>query len=145
LPKCQVTTKYYNYKIRKKIDFYCDDEEPLGSGFCIFHDKDYLQDKTNNEEHRRKVLDRLKHKVNHAISNNEALFCIGFQLHDFNLWDLDISKEFTKPVYFNESLFFGKAHFSRALLKGGTDFIEAKFQAQGVVSEFSFESQSFTQ
>jgi len=74
----------------------------------------------------------LKHKVNDAISNNEPLFCIGFQLHDFNLWDLDISKEFTKPVYFNESLFFGKADSSRALLKGGADFIEAKFQAQGL-------------
>jgi hypothetical protein len=123
---------------------------------CIFHDKDYLdkdylQNKGNEyviadyDVHKLQVLARLKHKVKHAISNNQPLFCIGFQLADFSLSDLGVSKEFTKPVYFNESLFFGKADFSRALLKGGADFIEAKFQAQGVVNEFSFESQSFTQ
>jgi hypothetical protein len=71
LPKCQFTTKYYDYEIDKLVDFYCDDEEPLASGFCIFHDKDYLQVMTNNEEHKRKVLDRVRQKVNHAISNNE--------------------------------------------------------------------------
>jgi hypothetical protein len=80
LPKCQFTTKYYDYEIRKNVDFDCPEEEPLASGFCIFHDKDYLQDKTNNEEHKRKVLNRLERKVNHAISNNEPLLCIGFQL-----------------------------------------------------------------
>jgi hypothetical protein len=172
LPNCQFTTIYYDYDNRKEVDFYCD-EEPLASGFCIFHDKDYLQDKTNNEEHKRVVLDRLKRKVKHAISNNEPLLCLGFQLPDFNLSDFcpqndevdnnnnnddnftiseyieqedkSISNEFTKPVYFSGSQFFGKADFSRALLKGGVDFIEAKFQAQGVVNEFSFEFQSFTQ
>jgi hypothetical protein len=101
LPKCQFTTKYYDYEIDDVIDFNCD-EDLLASGFCIFHDKDYLQDNTNNEEHKRKVLDRLKHKVNHTISNNEPLLCIGFQLPEFSLSDLGIiSKEFTKSVYFN--------------------------------------------
>jgi hypothetical protein len=114
LPKCQFATDYYDYEIRERVDFYCDDEEPLSSGFCIFHDKDYLQDKTNYEEHKSKVLDRLKHKVNHAVSNNEPLLCIGFQLPEFSLSNLSISKEFTKPVYFNDSLFFGKAEFSEA-------------------------------
>jgi hypothetical protein len=83
--KCQFTTQYYDYETRKEVDFNCTEEEPLASGFCIFHDKDYLQDKTNYDEHKRKVLDRLKHKVNHAISNNEPLLCIGFQLPDFSL------------------------------------------------------------
>jgi hypothetical protein len=66
LPKCQFTTKYFDREIRERVDFYCDEKEPLDSGLCIFHDKDYLQDKTNYEDHKRKVLDRLKHKVNHA-------------------------------------------------------------------------------
>jgi len=80
-----LTTKYFDYEIHKEVDFSYDDEEPLASGLYIFHDKDYLQDKTNYEKHKRKVLDSLKHKVNHAISNNEPLFCIGFQLPDFSL------------------------------------------------------------
>jgi hypothetical protein len=81
---------------------------PLVSGFCIFHDKDYLQDKTNNEEHKRNVLNRLKRKVNHAISDNETLLCIGFQLSDFSLSDLSISKEFNIPVYFSGSQFISR-------------------------------------
>ena len=48
------------------------------------------------EVHKLQVLARLKHKVNHAISNNQPLFCIGFQLVDFSLSDLNISKRFTK-------------------------------------------------
>jgi hypothetical protein len=123
LPKCKFTTKYFDYEISVEVDFNCQEEELLASGLCIFHDKDYLQDKTNYEKHKMKVLDRLKHKVNHAISNNEPLLCIGFQLPDFSLSDLSIiSKEFTKPVYFNGSQFFGKASFSKANFQGEADF-----------------------
>jgi hypothetical protein len=95
-------------------NFNCQEEELLTSGFCIFHDKDYLQDETNYEEDERKVLDRLKQKVNHAISDNEPLFCIGFQLPDFSLSVLSITKEFTKAVYFSGSQFHEKVIFSDA-------------------------------
>ena len=47
------------------------------------------------EVHKLHVLARLKHKVNHAISNNQPLFCIGFQLADLTLSNLNISKRFT--------------------------------------------------
>jgi hypothetical protein len=70
----------------------------------------------------------MKQKVNHAISNNEPLLCIGFQLPDFSLSDLSIRKEFTKPVYFNGSQFFGIAEFARANFEGGASFGEAKFK-----------------
>ena len=128
MPKCQFTTKYYNYEIGKYGNFNCQEEESLASGFCIFHDKDYLRDKTNYEEHKRKVLNRFKHKVNHAISNNEPLLCIGFRLPEFNLSDLSNSKEFTKSIYFNDSQFFGKATFSRTEFQGQAVFIGAKFK-----------------
>ena len=124
LAKCQFTTKYYNYQIGKKIDFNCPEGESLTSGFCIFHDKDYLQDKANYEEHKRKILDRLKNKVNHAISNDEPLLFIGFQLHNFRLSDLSIITEFTKPVYFSGSQFgalvlFGmQTYVTRRLFEG---------------------------
>ena len=128
MPKCQFTTKYYNYEIRKRVDFNCDEEESLTSGLCIFHDKDYLQNKTNYEEHKRKILDRLKHKVNHAISNNEPLLCIGFQLPGFRLSDLIINNTFTCPAYFNGSQFFGEAFFATAYFYGTASFFETKFQ-----------------
>jgi uncharacterized protein YjbI with pentapeptide repeats len=143
LPKCQFTTQYYDYEIRKDVDFYCPEEEPLASGFCIFHDKDYLlQDKMNNEEHKRKVLDRLKHKVNHAISNNEPLLCMDFLLPEFRLSDLNIRNEFTKPVYFSGSQFFGKADFSRANFQEGAFFDEANFQGNAIFLGANFQGKA---
>jgi hypothetical protein len=132
LPKCQFTTDYYDYEIHNTVEFNCQ-EEPLDSGFCIFHDKDYLQDTTNNEDHKRNVLDKLKNKVYHSISDNDSLLCIGFQFPDFSLSDLldfGISKEFTKSVYFNRSQFFGKADFFRARFAGQADFKEARFERE---------------
>jgi len=111
------------------VNFSCQ-EDPLVSDFCIFHDKDYLQDKTNYEEHKRNVLNRLKRKVNHAISNSEPLLCIGFQLPDFSLSDLSTSKEFTKPVYFSRAEFHGGASFIHANFQGEAEFSTAKFQGK---------------
>ena len=127
MTKCKFATQYYDYKIGKDIDFNCT-EEPLASGFCIFHDKEYLQDKTNYEEHKTKVLDRLTDKVNHAISNNEPLLCIGFQLPDFSLSDLSITKEFSRPIYFNGSQFFGKVNFYEGNFEQRADFSGTNFQ-----------------
>ena len=125
------------FRSRSQTDFYCDDEEPLASGFCIFHDKDYLQDKTSSEEHKKKVLDRLKHKVNDAISNNEPLLCIGFQLPTFRLSDLNYNWEFTKPVYFSGSQFLGKTDFS------GANFLEANFIKANFEGDVGFAEANF--
>ena len=141
MPKCQFTSQYIDYEILKWVDFNCQ-ELPLVSGFCIFHDKDYVQDKTNNEEHKRAVLDRLKRKVNHAISNNEPLLCIGYQLPEFSLSDLGIiSKEFTKSVYFNNSQFFGKAEFSEAKFHRGAFFGDTIFEKHNSLTLNSMEKQ----
>jgi uncharacterized protein YjbI with pentapeptide repeats len=88
------------------------------------------------------VLDRLKQKVKHAISNNIPLLCIGFQLHDFSLSDLSISKEYTRPVYFNSSQFFGKAAFSGATFQGKADFSGATFQGTESFSEATFQGEA---
>jgi len=144
LPICKFTTTYADYEIGKTFRFYfaCQEEDPLASGFCIFHDKDYLQDKTNYEEHKKNVLDRFKHKVNDAISNKKPLFCIGFQLPDFNLSDLSIGKEFTKPVYFNGSEFFGEAYFYDANFQGKASFSDVKFQEGASFSDVKFQGEA---
>ena len=50
------------------------DEDILDSGFCIFHDENYLQDKNNDhKEHEQKVRDRLEAKVRNSIDQNEPL------------------------------------------------------------------------
>jgi uncharacterized protein YjbI with pentapeptide repeats len=145
LPKCQFTTQYYDYEIHKEVDFYCQ-ELPLASGFCIFHDKDYLHHYlfSFREEHKRNVLDRLKRKVKHAISNNETLHCIGFLLPGLSLSDLSISKEFTKPVYFPGSQFFGKTDFSGVKFQQGVHFIRAKFHDLSTFTNVNFAHVDFS-
>jgi uncharacterized protein YjbI with pentapeptide repeats len=86
-----------------------------------------------------KVLDRLKHKINCAISKNEPLLCIGYQLHDFSLSDLSISKEFTKPVYFNHSQFFGPANFDDANFHSVASFANAHFQGRAYFQRSHFQ------
>jgi hypothetical protein len=79
------------------------------SGFCIFHDRNYIQDKTNYEEHKKRLVERLKDKVKDAMSNNLPLFCIGYYLPDLGLSDLGIDREYNESVYFSNCQFFGKA------------------------------------
>jgi uncharacterized protein YjbI with pentapeptide repeats len=90
----------------------------------------------------------LKRKVKHAISDNEPLFCIGFQLHDFSLSDLSINKKFTSLVYFNGSQFFGTADFSGAEFRGVAHFSDfyskTKFQGEAIFSEAKFQGILFS-
>jgi hypothetical protein len=79
----------------------------------------------------KKVLQRLKHKVDQAIYNKESLFYIGFHLHDFRLLDFSIGKEFPKPVYFVSSQFYGQTDFSHTKFQSGANFSEATFQSGG--------------
>jgi uncharacterized protein YjbI with pentapeptide repeats len=114
---------------------------PLVSGRCIFHDKDYLQGKANNDKHKSTILNILKREVNHAIYDNEPLFCIGFQLPDFSLSDLRISKEMTKPVYFPGSQFLRYADFSGANFQEA-NFRGAKFEGEADITDVRFSDNS---
>jgi hypothetical protein len=63
LAKCIFKANYPSHQGGIEIGFECN-EEPLASGFCIFHDKDYLEDKINPDLPRRKLVERLEYKVN---------------------------------------------------------------------------------
>jgi hypothetical protein len=67
---CKFTTKYSDYEAVdvgfKEVSFRCQEKKEPSSGWCIFHDKDYLQDKDNYENRKKTVLERLKQKVNHS-------------------------------------------------------------------------------
>jgi hypothetical protein len=61
---------------QERVDYNCDsqDEDILDSGFCIFRDENYLQDKNNDhKEYEQKVRDRLEVKVRNSIDQNEPL------------------------------------------------------------------------
>jgi hypothetical protein len=48
------------------VDFKCD-EEALETGFCIFHDRNYLQGSDDFSLHQQKITNRLIEKVNKSI------------------------------------------------------------------------------
>ena len=54
-----------------------------------------------------------------------------------------ISKEFTKPVYFNGSQFFGKASFSKANFQGEADFERAQFLRGVLFSVANFQGEAY--
>jgi len=98
LAQCQFTTTYWDYESNKEVPFKCL-EEPLELGlFCFFHDKTYLEDRLPNlrEEHAKKVIDGLTHKVNESITDKKALHCIGYHLPDTSIQGI-----FNKPLYFS--------------------------------------------
>lgn len=134
--------KYFDYESHVDKTYSCPETEVLDSGLCVFHDKDFLDDKTNYQEHTEVVLKKLKYKIKQSISNDKQLLCIGYFLPDFSLIDLDISDKenrvvFTKSVYFVSSR-FRNVDFSRALFDG-----EAVFESANFVGEANFSRVTF--
>ena len=129
---CQFTAKYYDYKSHAEVDYSCDskDDEILDSGLCIFQDENYLQDSNNQKEHEQKVRDRLMVKVRNSIDKKEALFCIGYHLPGITIREVN----FTKPVYFTNCEFQGKADFFRAKFSAVAYFFEATFSKRSKLS-----------
>ena len=140
LATCRFSRKYFDYESIKYETFKCPEEGTLilASGFCIFHDKDSLQDKTMYEDRKKKQLDILTDKITQSISGGKPLLCIGFYLPDFNLSDLNIELEFTKPVYFVSSHFLGEVNFSKANFIGQAVFSKAIFEEETDFSGANF-------
>ena len=67
--------------------------------YCIFHNKDYLNDRTH-PENKKTVLEKIDDAVNKSISENESLFCIGYYLPEVRL-----NKKFKQFVYFSDATF----------------------------------------
>jgi hypothetical protein len=122
LAKCQFTTKYWEYESQVLVDYKCpDDEETLGSGCCIYHDENFLQD-DNHPENKQKALTRLNNKITESVSNDKPLYCIGYHFPD----NITIKRDFTKPVYFSKAK-FQRINFSFAKFSGGVNFASAEF------------------
>ena len=126
MTNCKFKTKYYDYSKKDTASFNCN-ENSLESGFCIFHDINY-----DNEKER---TQKISNKIKTAISKNEALFCIGY-----NIPVLKIKSSFSKPVYFTKAILknsdFSGSKFEKA------DFSGAKF-GDANFSHVSFEEVDF--
>ncbi|MGB8938363.1 MAG: hypothetical protein WCC17_24995 [Candidatus Nitrosopolaris sp.] len=100
--KCSFTTKYQNFESHREMDFYCEkDEDILNSGLCIFHDKNYLQDKASRGPNEQNVRDKLMAKISeNVMDTTKPLLCIGYYLPS-----IKINETFVKPAYFSKCKF----------------------------------------
>ena len=142
MAKCKFTTKYWDHERSGQVDYNCDskDEDILDSGFCIFHDKKYLQDYlfSFREEKKRNVREKLMDKVNDSVTNNKALLCIGYHLPDI----IFQRTNFTKPVYFSKCEFQGLADFSSAKFSTKSRFYSATFSTKANFSLATFSAEA---
>jgi hypothetical protein len=81
LANCKFTSQYYDYERQATVDYSCDskdEEDILSSGFCIFHDENYLKDEGKRKEHEQNIRNRIMDKVRNSIDLKVPLFCIGY-------------------------------------------------------------------
>jgi len=124
--RCCFNTKYFDYSKKETANFACD-EIALASGLCIFHDKNYSNDKELDQ----KISDKIKS----VLAKNETLFCIGY-----NIPDLKIKETFKNFVYFTKAS-FTNTDFSSSKFQS-VDFSGAKFQNANF-SKATFEEADF--
>jgi len=96
---CTFKQEYYDFQYRQMKTFSCGLESLDHDMYCIFHSKDYLNDRTH-PENKKIVLEKLDDAVNKFISGNESLFCIGYYLPEVRL-----NKKFKQFVYFSDATF----------------------------------------
>jgi uncharacterized protein YjbI with pentapeptide repeats len=137
-------------------------ESALDSGYCMFHDPNYMAPFNVN-----KILQRLFEKINESISRGEPLRCIGY-----NLPNLRLTEDFPIPVNFSRSKFnevdfafstfheayfisavfsedinllgcsfSGEANFSNSKFLGDADFVTVQFDDNAYFTEIRFEEE----
>ena len=140
--RCCFNTKYFDYSKQEPANFACD-EIALASGLCIFHDKNYSNDKELGQ--------KISEKIKSTLAKKEALFFIGY-----NIPDLKIKETFKNVVYFTKANFtntdfrnskfkkvdfsgakFQNANFSKAIFEEA-DFLAAEFSGKANFSNTVF-------
>jgi hypothetical protein len=105
-------------------------EDILDSGFCIFHDNNYLQHYlfSFREERKRNIIKKLMMRVKESKENKKPLLCIGYHLPD-----VTIKETLTLPVYFTKCEFEGVADFSESSFEAQADFTSAEFSREATL------------
>jgi uncharacterized protein YjbI with pentapeptide repeats len=129
---CQFKDKRYGYE--------CDTPEPdvLKSGWCIFHDNEYLNDPDKRQSNEQNIIRKLSDKIENSISDNKPLTCIKYRLPSFIFY-----KNFTIPVNFSEAIFMGSVDFSGAQFTEEANFSGAQFTEKAIFYNAQFTKEAY--
>ncbi len=116
---CKFDGKYYNYEEKTYLPYQCS-EKALESGYCIFHDCDFV--KYGDATEKAVVNKRFNEIVEEKVEKNQPVVFLGA-----NLVDVDIHQTFTIGFYFFASIFHGKVSFDKTKFMKTADFSHTKF------------------
>ncbi|MFY9795259.1 MAG: pentapeptide repeat-containing protein [Candidatus Nitrosopolaris sp.] len=136
MANCSFTTKYWNYESQAEIDYSCKEDSQVDSDKCILHDEEYLRLGIGSflEEKKNNVRTKVMDKVRKSIDDEESLFFIGCYLPD-----VTIGGNFTKPAYFSECRFQGRANFYSTEFSGEAIFLSlAGYNMVSILLKTSF-------
>jgi|CXWL01.1.fsa_nt_gi uncharacterized protein YjbI with pentapeptide repeats len=123
---CKYADYFTDIETNEPRDYTCH-RYPLESGFCKFHDENFLK---GNESD---VKNLFENEVKIATDTQTELLCFGFHLPDITLHKL----QFQKPVYFINIKFHGDVSIYNST------FISANFSKSEFLQKSSFENLTF--
>lgn len=112
---CKYKTTFYDYNKEKKVPFECENTA-LDSGYCKFHDENYLKESTFDE-----LIILIKDQL-----KNGSPKCIGYRIPIINFNEIYLQN----IVYFNKAQFFGNVNFSKKYNSSKIIFKECEFHEQ---------------
>jgi uncharacterized protein YjbI with pentapeptide repeats len=123
--------KYIAPEENYHVDYRCE-EKALDSGFCIFHDENYLSNSSVFEARCDTIRNRLNELIDEHNINSKPLRCIGYHLPDILIkqkfkGDLIISDSKIHSANFTGSEFEGKVQINNSEFSGQVSFCLTKF------------------
>lgn len=123
---CQYTDGFTDTITKEFCDYSCT-RLPLDSGFCEFHDRNFLN---GNEDFVRNLFEV---EVNASLNPPNELLCIGFHLPTIDLHNL----RFQKPVYFVNTKFHGDVNILNSTF-ASISFYKSEFLQNASFSNLEF-------
>ena len=138
--KCKYPNRYYWDELGVQHDFRCT-EMPLESGYCVFHDPEFLNEKHSDIQVRiDKLISSFDKKLKEYFDRKEKnwLF-IGYIIPGFELNDTVISAN----IFFTAAIIHGNVKFKGVKFKGKVSFQGAHFGGNVAITECEFAKADF--
>lgn len=138
--RCKYPERYYWDDLHNQHSFKCD-EAPLESGYCLFHDPEFLNVKLADFKQRAdKLISSFDKKIkNYFAKKEENWLFIGYIIPGFELRNVIISAN----VYFTAARIRGNVEFKGVKFQGKVSFQGAHFEGNMQVSDCEFAKADF--
>jgi uncharacterized protein YjbI with pentapeptide repeats len=139
--KCKYPQKYYWDDFHNQHTYNCD-EVPRDSGYCIFHDPEYLSEKLSDLENRIKILgsEFVKKMTNYKDNKTSNWLFIGHIIPGFALSNITIEQN----IFFDYADIRGEIKLKALKLKKKASFQSTHFSGNLSILECEFSEANFS-